>query len=480
MRKPLKKSTKIILGILIFAVLLSICFFSVGFYARMEFLKEKSWLPPKLPQQTPSKIELPDNLHDAYEYAMGLYNEALHAENVEGSWHTDVNLGGDMTLPFSETDNGLISMIRDGAAGSIQSMYPNVSGVRMSEEKAEDLPVIDLKESDILEYVYDPAALFNRKGEYVSDTYEIVFKIDPAYENADDIRSGSVYKGICDQLKEAVTVNSITPEVTGVEIRFCIDRLANRMMSADVSRSYMIKADITLTDDYAALLEDQGTKTACVTLPYQAAERVSFMWYGLRFTEDYLEQRPDDITTLPLDIRVNGAAVQGEDFTVEYQVSDPETLEIDEEGTMTVLKTNETSASTGVKVTASLNYEGKIYKDDLIVYVTDLEKATAGVRFYEDSFTLAVGSILPLPSDIRVPVNEAAESRQEEEYELICDVSDPDALTVEIDNKDLYVTALKATDAPVTVTVTMNCGGHTYSAQIPVTITKGTEAVTNG
>ena len=480
MRKPLKKGTKIVLGLLIFSVLLSICFLSVGIYAKKEFEKEKSWLPPKLPQQTPSVTQLPDNLHGAYEYAMGLYNKALHAENVEGSWHTDVNLGGDMTLPFSETDNGLISMIRDGAAGSIQSLYPNVSGVRMTEEKAEDLPVIDLKESDILEYVYDPAALFNRKGEYLSDTYEIVFKVDPAFENVDDIRNGSVYKGICDQLKEAVTVNGITPEVTGVEVRFRIDRLTDRMMSADVSRSYVIKADITLTDDYAALLENEGTKNASVTLPYQAVERVSFMWYGLRFTEDYLEQRPDDIITLPLDIRVNGAAVQGEDFTVTYRVSDPETMEIDEEGTMTVLKVSDTSASVGITVTATLNYEGEDYTDDMIVYVTDLEKTTAGVRFYEDSFTLAVGSTLPLPSDIRVPVNEAAESRQEEEYELICEVSDPDALTVEIDNKELYVTALKATDAPVTVSVVMNCGGHTYSAQIPVTITKGTEAATNG
>ncbi len=129
---------------------------------------------------------------------------------------------------------------------------------------------------------------------------------------------------------------------------------------------------------------------------------------------------------------------------------------------------------------AEVSFEGKTYSDDMIVYVTTLDKATAGVRFYEDSFTMPAGSTLPLPSDIRVPVNEAADSRQEEEYELICDISDPDALKVEIDNKELYATALRATDSPVTVSVTMNCGGHTYYAKIPVIITQGTEAENNG
>ena len=275
-------------------------------------------------------------------------------------------------------------------------------------------------------------------------------------------------------------MNDVDLDVQNVEMRFRIDRLTDRMQSADISRSYTVKADVTLTDDYAPLLGDSGQKDVSVTLPYQATEKVSFKWYGLRFWVDYLEQRPDDIITLPLDIRVNDACVQGEDFNVTYTVSDPEALEVDADGTMTVLKVHGASDTEGVTVTATLDFEGKTYTDDMTVYVTELEKATAGVRFYEDGFSIPVGSTLPLPSDIRVPVNEAAESRQEEEYELFLDISDPDALTVEVDNKELYATALKATDAPVTVTVTMDCGGHTYYAEIPVTITQGTEAENNG
>ena len=480
MSKPLSKGKKIVLSVLIVAVLLGICFACVAIYAKREFEKEKSWLPPKPYAQHASATELPDDIHGAYEYVMRLYNEALHADDAEGSWYTDVDLGGDMTLPFSEADNAIVSKIRDGAAGSIKELYPTADGVKMSEEKAEDLPEIDLKESDILEYPYDPELLFNRKGEYFSDTYEIVFKIDPSFENADEIRNGGVYEGVCELLKDAVTVNDVDLDVQNVEMRFSIDRLTDRMLSAEVSRQYMVNADVTLTDDYAAMLEDAGTKEATVSLPYKATEKVSFMWYGLRFLEDYLEVKPADITTLPLEIHVNGASVQGEDFVVTYTASDPETLKIEDDGTMTVLKTDETSETDGVTVTATLSYEGKNYEDELTIYITNLDKATVGVRFYEDGFTATVGSTVLLPAEVRVPINEAAESQQEEEYELTCETSDPTALTVEADGKDLYVTALKTADAPVTVSVTMNCGGHTYQAEIPVTITEGTEAENNG
>lgn len=480
MSRPLQKKTKITLGVLIFAVLLGICFLCVGIYAKMEFQKEKSWLPPKIPAQKASVTALPDNAHDAYEYAMRLYNEALHADNVEGSWHTDVSLDGATTLPFAETDNAIIGRIFQNAAGAVQGLYPNVSGVKMTEEAAEDLPEINLKESDVLEYRYDPASLFNRRGEYLSDTYEIVFVTDPAFKNTDDILQGGVYKGICEQLKDALTVRNTEITVQNVEIRFQIDRLTDRMLYAEVSRAYEITADFTLTDDYAALLADTGAKDATVTFPYRATERVSFMWYGLRFTVDYMEQKPDDIMTLPLEIHVNGAAVQGEDFNVTYTASDPATMEFDEEGTMTVLKMNDVSKTEGITVTATLEYGGKTYTDELTVYITDLDKATTGVRFYEDAFTLEEGKTLLLPADVRVPVNEAAESRREEEYELICVSSDPTALTVEVDGKDLYATALKAAETPVTVSVTMNCGGHTYNAEIPVTILKGTEAENDG
>lgn len=476
----MKKGTKIVLGLLIVAVLLGICFLCVALYAKNEFNKERSWLPPKFSPQQASVTQLPDNVHDAYEYAMRLYNEALHSDAVEGSWHTDIDLGGDYTTPFSETDNAFFGRILSGAAGAVQGLYPNVSGAKMTEEAAEDLPEIDLEESDILEYVYDPASLFNRKGEYVSDTYEIVFRVDPAFEDADEIRNGGVYAGICDALKEALTVNDVDLDVQNVEIRFRIDRLSDQMLSADVSRSYKVTADVTLTDDYAPLLGDSGQKDVSVTLPYRATEKVSFKWYGVRFLVDYLEQKPDDIVTLPLEIHVNDASVQDEDFTVTYTISDPDTMEIDREGTMTVNRVGATSETDGVTVTATLDYEGKTYSDDLIVYVTKLDKTTAGVRFYEDSVSVAVGDTAPMPSDIRVPVNESAESRSEEEYELFIEISDPDALSVEIDGKELYATGLKATDAPVTVTVTMECGGHTYSAEIPVTITQGTEAANNG
>ena len=154
--------------------------------------------------------------------------------------------------------------------------------------------------------------------------------------------------------------------------------------------------------------------------------------------------------------------------------------EVDAEAVATVKRTNAVSDTEGVKITAELTYEGKTYSDGLTVYITRLDKATAGVRFWKESFTVAVGETAALPADIRVPINESAEDKKEEEYELTVEVSDPEALSVEIDGKDLFATALKPVAGPVTVSVTMKCGGHTYGAQIPVNVKEGTEAADNG
>ncbi len=480
MSKPLTRKTKVILGILIAAVLMGICFLCVAIYARNEFKKERSWLPLKFEPQQASVTELPDNADDALTYATRLFDEALHSDIVEISCRTDVDLSGELKLPFREADNNIIDKIRSQAAGAVQALYPTLDSQRVTDVKPEELPRISLKSSDVLEYAYDAESIFNRKGEYNSDTYEIVFKVDPAYENADEIRHGSVYEGICDILKDAATVNNVDLDTQDVEMRFYVDRLTDRLQSVSVSRSYQITADVTLTDAYAGLLKDAGSKDATVVFPYKATEQINFMWYGLRFTVDYMEQKPDDIMTLPLEIHVNNAAVQGEDFTVDYMISDPQTLEIDEEAVMTVNQTNAVSDTEGVKVTATLTYDGKTFSDDIIIYITKLDKATTGVRFWEDSFTVEAGKTAALPADIRVPINEQSDLKSEEEYTLTVEVSDPTALTVEQDDKTLFATALKPVADPVTVKVTMKCGGHTYTAELPVTITQGTEATVNG
>jgi hypothetical protein len=446
----------------------------------MEFNKERTWLPPVPIPQTASATELPDNAGDAYAYVMRLYNEAIRSDSAEGSWHTDVDLGGDVQWPFSQADSAMIDEIRAQAAGAVQTLYPTVYSVKMSAEAAGDIPVIGLKASDILEYPYDVNSIFNRKGEYRSDTYEIVFKADPAVENTDDLRESDVYKGVCDALKDALTVNGAELEVREVAYRFSIDRLRDQLLSAEITRVCSVTAEATLTDAYGALAQSDGAKRFTVTLPYRVTEHIDFMWYGLRFTEDYLEQQPDDMITMPLEVYVNGAAVQGEDFTLTYEISDPETLEIDKDAVLTVYKTNDVSATEGIHVTGVLTYDGKTYTDEITIYVTDMEKTTTGVRFWKDGVTLETGKTEALPVEIRVPVNEQSEQRTEEEYELLIEVSDEAALQIEVDNKDLYATALKETDGPVTVKVTLKCGGHTYTAELPVTIVKGTEATDNG
>ena len=134
MSKPAKKGTKILIGFLIAAILMAICFLCVALYAKNEFNKERSWLPLKFEPQQASATELPDNAPEALDYALCLYDDALHGDSVEISCRTDVDLGGDMKLPFADADNAIIDRIRSGAAGAVEprDANPEYCGAELS------------------------------------------------------------------------------------------------------------------------------------------------------------------------------------------------------------------------------------------------------------------------------------------------------------------------------------------------------------
>ena len=71
---------------------------------------------------------------------------------------------------------------------------------------------------------------------------------------------------------------------------------------------------------------------------------------------------------VPLEVRVNGETTQ-DDYKLTFDVSKDGILDIDEDGVMTVIGTNEKP----VTVTAVLEYAGHTYEDTLIVYATELE-----------------------------------------------------------------------------------------------------------
>lgn len=360
MSKPAKNKARIFLIVLIVLVLVGACFAVVAIYAKKEMNKEKFRKPADPPR--PAVVEVPEGDDAVYALVKELYAAAVGSAYAEGSWHTDVNLAGDLSLPFSQADNEIVSYIRDQAAGQIAPLYPSGSGVVMAQ--AENTPSFEIPRDSVLEITTEP------DGDFCT----VTFKVDPAFAEIGDLAGNDVYKGICEKLAPAFSLQSCTLEPETVTVSYRIDLAFGRLESVSCTRHFKGGAEITLTDAYAPLLPD-GQKTAEVGFPYETTETLSFSWYGARFTERSIVVASDAEEALPAAVTVN-AAVTEEDYELQFTFSEEGVLEIDHKtGVMKVLR----PSSEPVVVTMWLELDNGAFKsvpDTITVYITDLEVET--------------------------------------------------------------------------------------------------------
>ena len=460
--KPMNKGLKTFLIVLIVIVLLGICFGSLALYARHEFTKEKFWLP-YVPQQQ-SLTAFPETADEAAAYVNRIYSEAVASDEAEGSWRTDVDLGGDMSVSLPDADASLVRYIRDGAAGRIAPLYPSASDVNMKD--ARDAPSLELNSGDILDYPFDPESIYNPDGTFISDDYVLEFEVDPASVDGAALKDGDVCRGVLDMLAPAVSADGLNIEPKTVHMKFTADRLTDRLRSVEIVRAYDVSAKVSFAGEYAAL----SAEPVDVSLPYKTVQHIDFKWYGARFTEGDIAVTHDDIESLPVEIYVNEAAVKGEDFKLSFTYSVPDVMEVDDEVVLHVHGRHDKDDP--ITVGMKLEYNGHVYTDELNVYITDLEMVKTGVQFPFKEVEASVGESVHLITDLRLP-----EEEKEDDYTLTYETSAPDA--VSIDEKGM-ITVLKAAAQPVTIKVTLNCSGHTYSDEMTVRITAETEGTTNG
>ena len=365
MSKPMKKTGKRLLIVLAILALLAGCFGAVAVYAKKEIEKPKFHLPETEP--LPSVTALPTEKEALVAYVSRLYEEAVASDEAEGAWRTDVDLGGEMTLPFAADDNAVVSLIRDGAAGSISAFYPSASGVKMS--TAEDAPALALAAAAVTDFTAAQGKVNDEGEAYDEDCYFVDLTLDPAAADVTAITVGDAYKGAMEALSAAVKTAEVSAEAETYEMHFRIDRVRDRLLSVEIRTELRLTVEAELTEAYAPLLESGTRMTA--RLPYATTAHVDFSWYGAAFTERAIAARAGDMTALPADVKVNGEATK-EDYVLTFTSTDPEAITIDEDGVMTVHKAPEET----VTVTMTLEYGGHTYTDDLTVYITELEVAS--------------------------------------------------------------------------------------------------------
>ncbi len=366
MSKPISKTTRRVLIVLAILLLLGACFTAVSIYAKKEMNKERY---PKPDGTLLSARELPEGKEDVIAYAVELYNKAITADDVETNWHTDVKVkdyAEEKTLPLSEADQQIFYYIWENAGDALKAFYPQAD--RVTESKNEGVFDLNITPDDVTDFSASRGR-YNDDGVYIDDDwYFINLTVNPDTVDASAIPDGEIFKQMKAAFADACDVENAAVEVTGVRMAFRIARAFDQLASLEITRSYRVNADVTLKGDYAPLAENGK---AHVSLPYEATEKIGFTYYGAHFTEKAIAVNPGDMSALPASVTVKKEATQ-EEFTLEFTPSAEDVVKIDADGVMTVLKAYDEPLNIHMKLT----FNGRVYEDDLTVYITELEVET--------------------------------------------------------------------------------------------------------
>ena len=360
----MKKSVKIFLGIAGVLALLGICFACLSIYAKKEINKPKFELPEAEIVQPVSP--LPATKEEAYDYVTALYSECVAADDIELSRHSDIHLAeGERVTPFSDSDDEVFSRVLENAQGRVSGLYPSIENVLITE--AENVPALDFTKEDVADFTATKGYV-NEEGETVDDGfYYITLTLNPASLNTKAILESEVVSQTKKELESVLSVESLDLVATSYTVNFKISYADDMLTRFEIRHGVTAKAAVQFTEDYKALSEG----TVDFEIPLEAVHGVDLFHYGLRFTERQMAVQKSDMKALPLEVRVDAETTK-ENYNLTFEVSDDGILEIDKDGVMTVIGTQEEP----VTVTATLEYDGHTYTDKITIYATELEVKT--------------------------------------------------------------------------------------------------------
>ncbi len=352
---------KIFLGILGVAALIGICFGSLAVYAKKEINKPKFEMPGQV--EIKAKSPLPETREEAFDYAYNLFSSCLASDDIELSEHTYINLtSGESVTPFSQDGNKVFSRMLEQAQGKLTGLYKSTENVLVS--KLKNAPSFCFTKSDVEDFTAEKGVT-NENGETNDDGYYyITLTVKPDDVDMSSVLDSEVEKSIIKELEPMLKVASCDAVLDGFTAFFKIDYSDDSLVYVEFKQNLKIKASVDFNDEYKVLSD----KTSEFMIPAEKKKCIDFFHYGLNFSERQIAVQLGDTAALPLDVRVNSETTK-ENYSLSFKVSDDKILSIDADGVMEAVGSSEKP----VTVTATLEYDGHTYTDELIVYATELE-----------------------------------------------------------------------------------------------------------
>ena len=363
MSRPMKKSQSVLIGVLIAALLIGACFASVALYAKNEINKPRF----RLPDAAVASVPIPSGDAAIRTYFEQLYARTVAADDVEGSWKTDVSVEGDWTAPLPDADKTVLQYIAAEACAQIGGLYPSAENVLLG--GAADVPQPEAVSAAADVFGSAREGRIDEDGS-LQDANRVFATVSLEHldEEVQQAAQSEVYRAVQKTLSSLVQIRAVSVRLQRVTENYTADRVSGALLDAEFVRVFRIRAEVLPTAQTDGLLPQEPTQ---IELPYTTKTSVHFFFFFARFTSPVLVVRPGDEEALPAQVTVHADATKA-DYTLSFTTDAPDVLSIDADGVMHV----RTGSPDPIGVTMTLQYDGHTYTDHLTVYITELEVAS--------------------------------------------------------------------------------------------------------
>ena len=156
-------------------------------------------------------------------------------------------------------------------------------------------------------------------------------------------------------LEGIATINKIDRNYKAIKVLFNVNRETNELLGLSYEKDLEVSADADFTGNYAAL----GNVT--ISAPLTEKINYSFTWPGLALNTHSMALEPKGKDNLTATLSCDDPTV----YDAKWVSSDPNVVQVDEEGYLTAGKQDGGSAT----ITASFDFNGKTYSDSCVVTV---------------------------------------------------------------------------------------------------------------
>lgn len=361
MKKPLSPKAKGALIALALVALIGVCCVVVGFYAKSIITEgtyeiEKTYEKETLTAPESVYMRIEDILNSVDDTAATAVNLSTDISVDDGSIQTDLDEAALGVLKYMKSS--IISSAResfDSADGKFRADGEAPRAAKLNSGKMTDCTV----------------TVGRQEGEEFVDTDYRYFTITPALGNELPAAGTEEYEflnlaagekavaALREAYKDIVEISDASAVIKECTVNGKLARPFDILSEYNVSTVYTVSAKLGFKGELA----DKGSKS--ISFDCTVTERYSFKYAGLKFTEELVLIEQGNEEALPLEITMNDDAEE-KDFSVKFVSSNPEVLEVSEDGVINGKK----ASAEPVEVRVHFVYLGYEYSEAVKVYVT--------------------------------------------------------------------------------------------------------------